>query len=73
MFHIPAIPYGNRKVRVENSQEHSLPSSFPLPLPTLDLPESEKFSESWEKAKLQHHYCAQVALHWEMHLMHQMY
>ena len=39
-FHIPAIPYGNRNVVVENSQGHSLPSSLALPLPSLDLPES---------------------------------
>ena len=40
-FHIPAIPYGNRNVMAENSQEHSSPSSLTSPLPTLDLPESE--------------------------------
>ena len=27
-FHIPAIPYGNRNVAVENSQGHSLPNSL---------------------------------------------
>ena len=42
-FHIPAIPYGNRNIMVENSQEHSSPSSLAPPLPTLDLPESEFF------------------------------
>ena len=42
-FHIPANPYGNRNVMVKNSQEHSSPSSLTLPLPTLDLPESEFF------------------------------
>ena len=42
-FHIPAIPYGNRNIIVENSQEHSSPSSLTQPLPTLDLPESEIF------------------------------
>ena len=42
-FHIPAIPYGNRNIPVKNSQEHSSPSSLTLLLPTLDLPESEKF------------------------------
>ena len=45
-FHIPAISYGNRNVMVENSQEHSSPSSIAPPLPTLDLPESENFSEN---------------------------
>ena len=33
-FHIPAIPYGNRNVAVENSQEHSLPSSLAPILPS---------------------------------------
>ena len=41
-FHIPAISYGNRNVIVKNSQEHSSSSGLTLPLPTLDLPESEK-------------------------------
>ena len=47
-FHIPAFPYGNRKLMVENSQEHSSSSSLTLPLPTLDLPEYENFSENGE-------------------------
>ena len=33
-FHIPAIPYGNRKPTVENSHGHSSPSSLALPQPT---------------------------------------
>ena len=48
-FHIPAIPYGNRNLMVENSQEHSSSSSLTLPLPTLDLSESENFSENREE------------------------
>ena len=48
-FHIPAIPYGDRNVMVKNYQEHSSPSSFPLPLPTLHLSESENFSENREE------------------------
>ena len=48
-FHIPAIPYGNRNEMVKNSQGHSLPSSLTLPLPSLDLPESENFSENGGK------------------------
>ena len=51
-FHIPAIPYGNRNIMVENSQEHSSPSSLALPLPTLDLPESEFFSENREESQI---------------------
>ena len=65
-FHIPAIPFGNRNVMLENSQEHSLPSGLALPLPTLDLPESEFFSENSGKARLQN-------LNWEMHLMYLMH
>ena len=42
-LHIPAIPYGNRNVTVENSQGHSLPSGLAPPLPSLDLPESPNF------------------------------
>ena len=51
-FHIPAIPYGNRNIMVENSQGHSTPSGLALPLPTLDLPESENFSENMEKSQI---------------------
>ena len=51
-FHIPAIPYGNRNIMVENSQEHSSPIGLTLPLPTLDLPESENFSENREESQI---------------------
>ena len=51
-FHIPAIPYGNRNITVENSQEHSSPSGLAPPLPTLDLPESENFSENREESQI---------------------
>ena len=51
-FHIPAIPYGNRNIMVENSQEHSSPSGLALPLPTLDLRESENFSENREESQI---------------------
>ena len=46
VFHIPAIPYGNRNLTVENSQEHTSSNSLALPLPTLGLPESDNFSEN---------------------------
>ena len=49
-FYIPAIPYESRNVTVKNSQEHSSPSGLTLPLPTLDLPESENFSENREES-----------------------
>ena len=48
-FHIPAIPYGNRILMVENSHGHSSSSSLAPPLHTLDLPESENFSENREE------------------------
>ena len=51
-FHIPAIPYGNRNLMVENSQEHSSSNGLAPPLPTLDLPESENFSENREESQL---------------------
>ena len=51
-FHIPAIPYGNRNITIKNSQEHSSPSSLAPPLPTLDLPESENFSENKEESQI---------------------
>ena len=48
-FHIPAIPNGNRNLMVKNSQEHSSSNGVQLPLPTLNLPESENFSENREE------------------------
>ena len=56
-FHIPAIPYRNRNIMVEISQEHSSPSSLTLPLPTLDLPESEFFSENREESQIAEPLC----------------
>ena len=51
MFHIPAIPNGNRNLTVENSQEHSSSSGLAPPLPTLDLPESEIILENKENSQ----------------------
>ena len=51
-FHIPAIPNGNRNLMVKNSQEQSSSSGLTPPLPTLDLPVSENFSESREESQL---------------------
>ena len=56
-FHIPAIPYGNRNIMIKNSQGHSLPSGLALPLPSLDLPESEKFSENREESQIAESLC----------------
>ena len=51
-FHIPAIPYGNRNIMVENSQGHSSLSGLTPPLPSLDLPESEFFSENRDEIQI---------------------
>ena len=56
-FRISAIPYGNRNATVGNSQEHSSPSSLTLPLPTLDFPESENFSENREESQIAEPLC----------------
>ena len=56
-FHIQAIPYGNRNVRIENSQERSSPSGLTPPLPTLDLSESEIFSENREESQIAESLC----------------
>ena len=56
-FHISAIPYGNGNVMVKNSQEHSSPSGLAPPLPTLDLPESENFSENREESQIAEPLC----------------
>ena len=72
-FHIPSIPYGNRNITVKNSQGHSLPSGPALPLPSLDLPESENFSENREESQIAEPLCTNGTWDMEMHLMHQMH
>ena len=52
MFQTPAVPYERRNFTVENSQGHSLPSGLMPPLPTLDLAESENFSENREESQI---------------------
>ena len=59
-FHIPAIPYGNRNIMVENSQGHSLPSGLTSPLPSLDLSESENFSGNREESQIAEPLCTSV-------------
>ena len=56
-FHIPAIPYGNRNIMVENSQGHSLLISLVPPHPSLDLPESENFSENRKESQIAEPLC----------------
>ena len=48
-LHIPAIPYRNRNLMVKNFHGHSSSSGLAPPPPTLDLPESENFSENREE------------------------
>ena len=45
----PAVPYESRNLTVENSQDRSSSSGLTPPLPTLDLPNSKKFSEMREE------------------------
>ena len=51
-FQTPAVPYERRNFTVKNSQEHSLPSGLVLPLPSLDLPESQNFSENRHESQI---------------------
>ena len=58
--HVPAIPYGNRDCVIKNSQKHSSSNNVQLPLPTLDLPESENlenFSENREESQIAEPLC----------------
>ena len=48
-FQAPTVPYGSRNLTVENSQDRSSSSGLALPLPTLDLPNSQTFSEMREE------------------------
>ena len=48
-FQAPAVLNGNRNLMAENSHDTSSPGSPKLPLPTLDLPNSQNFSQRREK------------------------
>ena len=48
-FHVPAVPHRNRNPMEENSHDQSSSSSLTPPLPTLDLPNTENFSERREE------------------------
>ena len=54
---IPAIPYGTRDCVTENSQRYTLSNTVQLPLPRLDLPDSEKFSENREESQIAEPLC----------------
>ena len=48
-FQAPAVPNWSRNFMVENSHDQSSSSSIQPPLPTLDLPNSQNFSERREE------------------------
>ena len=49
---IPAISYGTRDCATKNSQRYASSNTVQLPLPRLDLPESENLSENREESKI---------------------
>ena len=51
-----AIPYGTRDCAIENSQRYASPNTVQLPLPRLDLPESD-FSENREESQIAEPLC----------------
>ena len=56
-FQPPAVLCRRRNCKVENSQEHSSPSGLAPPLPSLDLPESENYSENREESQIAEPLC----------------
>ena len=58
---IPAIPYGTRDCAIENSQRYTSPNTVQLPLPSLDLPDSENLSESREGSQIAEPLCTDGA------------
>ena len=48
---IPVIPYGTRDYVIENSQRYTSSNTVQLPLPSLDLPDSENLSENSQIAE----------------------
>ena len=48
-FQAPAVPNWNRNLMEENSHDQSSSGSIQPPLPTLDLPNSQNFSEKREE------------------------
>ena len=47
-----AIPYGIRDCATENSQRYASSNTVQLPLPSLDLPDSENHSENREESQI---------------------
>ena len=54
---IPAIPYGTRDCVTENYQRYASSNTVQLPLPSLDLPDSEKLSEDREESQIAEPLC----------------
>ena len=54
---IPAIPYGTRDCVTKNSQRCASSNTMQLPLPILDLPDSEKLSENREESQIAEPLC----------------
>ena len=53
---IPAIPYGTGDCVTENSQRYASSNTVQLPLPRLDLPDSD-FSENREESQIAEPLC----------------
>ena len=58
---IPAIPYGTRDCAIMNSQRYTSSSTVQLPLPSLDLPDSENLSENREESQIAEPLCTDGA------------
>ena len=54
---VPAIPYGTRDCVTENSQRFASSNTVQLPLPRLDLPDSENLSENREESQIAEPLC----------------
>ena len=68
----PAIAYGIRNCVIENSQKYTSSNTVQLPLPSLDLPDSENRQKTGRKAARLQNHCVQMVLHW-MNLIHKMH
>ena len=58
---IPAIPYGTRDCAIKNSKRYTSCSTVQLPLPSLDLPDSENLSENREESQIAEPLCTDGA------------
>ena len=54
---IPAIPYRTRDCAIKNSQRYTSPNTVQLPLPSLDLPDSENLSENRGESQIAEPLC----------------